>query len=647
VEIAEDNIPHLNKFLAAIDFEVNDTNGKPVIRPDGRVQTESIQPTQWFQIPDEPGNLRDPDCPPSCRLVEESQKISIASVTEYVARYIDIVPIPLEVTTSWVTCPKLAAFDIETYSDRKLCLPRKNNPAHSAYLYSVICQKLRDQSSRKRYAIVIGDCDQIPPEKLENTEVISIPYQKNYRRGKAELEAIERFAQIIRDYDPDIITGYNIFGYDYPYIDARLSIFGADFWPRMSRLKKGKNEVGKLKEVNWKSNAYGKQDYQYLDLEGRLSIDLFPVIKREHKLNKYDLSTVSKQFLRKDKIDIKAKEMFEIYERLREENVRWQEMKAGLAKLLPEHDPNEFEHMTEEELKHHQEVGAEFLKCWKLAKEEHQRIKAEILRVVEYCIRDSELVIDLFERLNIWTSLREMSNITRVSIVDVLTHGQELSCVAQLYNLARREGFVVNKRNAPAFKFNGGFVFEVKPGVYRLVICLDFASLYPNIIRAYNICHTTLIPPEWLHLTDEHGNPLYGEHNCHVIEFEQEEFVTEEVSEEKEILREIKGGSKPKSVKTGRKLKYRFLWDKTREGILPQLVRELIAARKGVNAIIARYKVQLEEFLEPLYKSGDKTMPPQQVLERLRSFISATEANNKPENKTYKKVQYQISCLTP
>ena len=45
--------------------------------------------------------------------------------------------------------------------------------------------------------------------------------------------------------------------------------------------------------------------------------------------------------------------------------------------------------------------------------------------------------------------------------------------------------------------YEGATVLEAKQGFYRTpVATLDFASLYPSIMMAHNLCYSTLLPPE-------------------------------------------------------------------------------------------------------------------------------------------------------
>lgn len=78
--------------------------------------------------------------------------------------------------------------------------------------------------------------------------------------------------------------------------------------------------------------------------------------------------------------------------------------------------------------------------------------------------------------------------------------GQSIKVFSQLLRKARSKGYLI-----PNLKFQGGggdgvgyegaTVLDPKIGYYETpVATLDFASLYPSIIMAHNLCYTTLIP---------------------------------------------------------------------------------------------------------------------------------------------------------
>ncbi len=41
------------------------------------------------------------------------------------------------------------------------------------------------------------------------------------------------------------------------------------------------------------------------------------------------------------------------------------------------------------------------------------------------------------------------------------------------------------------------------PGVHDLVIVMDFCSLYPSIMRSFNVCYTTYVPESKWHMYQE------------------------------------------------------------------------------------------------------------------------------------------------
>lgn len=415
---------------------------------------------------------------------------------EYICDWTTLTPIPSSQTKGWMTYPRVLATDIECYSPNHKAFPNRHRAQHVAYMISAIYQRVGHRDTRRRYLILLGDCT-----PFEGTDII---------RVNSEVELCDELARLIRELDPEIITGYNILSFDYPYLDARLKRRFRD-WPFMGRL------IGKLPQLlekTWQSDAYGHQDINILTMEGRISIDMLPLIRREHKLPKYDLDTVSKEFLKRGKHDVKAPEMFRIYEQLKNS------------------DP---------------------------------QAKDQMSKVARYCVEDSELVIDLFERTNTWIGLVELSNIVGVTIMELLTRGQQVRCISQIYNLAAKLGIVLDKRFTSMSEFTGAYVRDPIPGLYDDVACLDFKSLYPSIIEAFNICYTTLVPPE--------RDREIPDNQCHIIEWDE---VIEVETEDDE-------GNEEQSPQPQHTKHYRFKFVKEPIGLLPKLVHRYVLERNNVR----------------------------------------------------------------
>ena len=107
--------------------------------------------------------------------------------------------------------------------------------------------------------------------------------------------------------------------------------------------------------------------------------------------------------------------------------------------------------------------------------------------LVEYNLKDSQLVIDILEKTKLIDLTIQRSLLTGMALDKVK------SSIASLDSLYLRElkkrGYVAysSKTDGDETRITGGFVQESKPGIYDFIIVLDFKSLYPSIMRTFNI----------------------------------------------------------------------------------------------------------------------------------------------------------------
>jgi DNA polymerase delta subunit 1 len=255
---------------------------------------------------------------------------------------------------------------------------------------------------------------------------------------ETEREMLERLGRYLRELDPDIVTGWNIFGFDLEYLYTRAVVTGAGPDAHMwGRLRGVPNE---LVVKHLASNALGSNDLKMVPMIGRYVFDMFQDIKREHKLESYSLNNVSKEFLKDQKIDMPVKEMF----------ARFRE---GDADKLGE--------------------------------------------VADYCIKDTELPHRISEKLCLIQNLIEMAKATWVPLSYLSERGQQIKVFSQLARKARELGFMIPTMYSKATsdeKYQGATVLDAQTGAYYAPItALDFASLYPSIMRAHNLCYSSLV----------------------------------------------------------------------------------------------------------------------------------------------------------
>jgi DNA polymerase elongation subunit (family B) len=480
-----------------------------------------------------------------------------------------------EEAMTYVSYPRMLSFDIENYSDNHRSMPKEMNHKHVTYLISCIYQRDSKPETKKRCAIIYGDCDDIIENNQEYAYVI---------RTKSEHELINAFTILIKNFDPDILSGYNIFAYDYPYLNVRINI-------KMKKFQQCGRIIGDdvtIFQDTWKSSAYGTQNINILQFSGRISIDLLPIVRRDYKLDKYDLNTVSKYFLDRGKHDVDHKEIFVAYETYTKSN------------NLNERNKNARNKIREKMLKGYGEIVDLFKEDDRLDLE-LRKSKEKMTRITKYCIQDAELVVDLFTKLKTWVALVQFSGVVGVTITDLFTRGQQVRCYSQIYDEAAKSGFVVDKRFAQHIPFKGAFVASPMVGLHPIIICLDFNSLYPTIIIAYNLCYSTFVKKE-----DWDKVPIEW---CHVIEFEQEEEVNGKVKdliaeddgddEDEEDDDEEEGNKrKKKEVKTVKKRhEYRFLKAEYKKGIVPRLLERLIDERNRIKKEIKVLEKVKEEYM--------------------------------------------------
>lgn len=117
----------------------------------------------------------------------------------------------------------------------------------------------------------------------------------------SELEMLESWADFVRTVDPDVVIGYNIANFDFPYLLDRAKALKSTRFAYLGREKGTRTEA---KDTHFSSKAYGTRDSKNTELQGRLQLDMLQVMQRDHKLRSYSLNSVSFEFLGEQKEDV-------------------------------------------------------------------------------------------------------------------------------------------------------------------------------------------------------------------------------------------------------------------------------------------------------------------------------------------------------
>mgnify|MGYP003352087568 CR=1 FL=1 len=120
-----------------------------------------------------------------------------------------------------------------------------------------------------------------------------------------------------------------------------------------------------------------------------------------------------------------------------------------------------------------------------------------------YCIQDTVLPHLLMEKLCQIQNVVEMAKACWVPLAFLSERGQQIKVFSQMAKKARELNFIIPTiRVAKTVLgdddgYQGATVLEAQTGAYYgPITALDFASLYPSIMRAHNLCFSTYVDPK-------------------------------------------------------------------------------------------------------------------------------------------------------
>lgn len=175
------------------------------------------------------------------------------------------------------TFPRILSFDIECISSSGIGMPKAYRRGDRIEMISLVIGRYLEKEYTK-YLIYVGKNEEI---NIRDCTTFSC---------STERELLDRFGKIILLEDPDIITGYNIFGFDFDYILKRCKLTLTAL-PEISRGGRTTSYP-----VAWSSGAYGENYYNRVEASGRIFIDMILFFRRMH-LPSYSLDSVSRKFL--------------------------------------------------------------------------------------------------------------------------------------------------------------------------------------------------------------------------------------------------------------------------------------------------------------------------------------------------------------
>jgi DNA polymerase-2 len=128
-----------------------------------------------------------------------------------------------------------------------------------------------------------------------------------------------------------------------------------------------------------------------------------------------------------------------------------------------------------------------------------QAFREDRERLVEYNLKDARLVLEILDQLQLVELAVERSRLTGMPPDRV--HASVAAFDYLYLSALGKRGIVAPSVGAPGsepVEMGGGAVFEPRPGLYRNVLLFDVRSLYPSLIRTFQIDPLGYLTPERL-----------------------------------------------------------------------------------------------------------------------------------------------------
>ncbi|MFT4282930.1 MAG: DNA polymerase II [Candidatus Woesearchaeota archaeon] len=255
-------------------------------------------------------------------------------------------------------------------------------------------------------------------DSLKEVLILNKEGYKDSISFKKEKELFESFKKKIVEFDPDIITGWNVIDFDFDYLRNKFKELGISF------------DLGRLEDDCQVTVFSDFLTDSKADFKGRLVLDGIHLLKSNFiSLPDYKLETAAGEFADADKLI------------------------TGGGK------------------------GEEIEKAY----------ASNPQKLIDYNLIDSKLVLDILSNSGVLNLTIKRSLLTGMPLDRVRA---SIASFDSLYlKELRSRGFV-----APSAKYHdrnqrttGGFVMSPTPGIYNFVAVFDFKSLYPSIMRTFNI----------------------------------------------------------------------------------------------------------------------------------------------------------------
>ncbi|XP_045429050.1 DNA polymerase zeta catalytic subunit isoform X11 [Pipistrellus kuhlii] len=248
----------------------------------------------------------------------------------------------------------------------------------------------------------------------------------------------QEIADIIKRYDPDILLGYEIQMHSWGYLLQRAAALSVNLCQMISRVPDDKIENRFAAE----RDDYGSDTMSEINIVGRITLNLWRIMRNEVALTNYTFENVSFHVLH-------------------------QRFPLFTFRVLSDW----FDNKTD-------------LYRWKMVDHYISRVRGNL---------------QMLEQLDLIGKTSEMARLFGIQFLHVLTRGSQYRVESMMLRIAKPMNYIpvtpnVQQRSQMRAPQCVPLIMEPESRFYsNSVLVLDFQSLYPSIVIAYNYCFSTCL----------------------------------------------------------------------------------------------------------------------------------------------------------
>lgn len=484
------------------------------------------------------------------------------------------------------------------------------------------------------HCIVLDTCDDVDGVEIET--------------AKTEREVLLKWTDLIQRENPDIIIGYNIFGFDYEFMFRRAQENSCEreflmLSRKLNELcaKTDRDNPSELHIEHTKLQiASGEYDLRYFKTTGRLQIDMYAYFRRDFNLSSYKLDDVAGQYISDSVKNVVCSEhakfgkVTELFSNnlmgLRVGDFIHIELtgftsdyymdgkKFKVVDIDYDREVVETVGGVEKTKKYnvivvggHEAIDQSKSIKWGMAKDDvtpqdifrlSKGTSSDRAIVAKYCIQDCNLVHHLMNKIDVITGYVEMSNICSVPISFLVFRGQGIKLTSYVAKKCREKNTLMPDVEKPkeAEGYEGAIVLPPKCSMYmdNPVACVDYSSLYPSSMISQNYSHDSKV---WSKEYDLDGNliKVVGDRdkdgNFVYDNLPEYQYIDIKFDTYKYLRDPKRPAAKAVKTKVGSMMCRWAQFPDEKKGIMPSILEELLKARKDTRKKI---KTESDPFMQ-------------------------------------------------